>query len=557
MRRLIPWLRVAFLLVLVATPAAVPAATATAPLTRPEASRYEATSSLQDVMDFLRQLQSQSPYLRIENLVVTAEGRQVPLVIAGNPLPQSAAEARRDSRPVIYIQGDIHAGEVSGKEALQMILRDMTVGDRQDLLSKAIYLFVPIFNADGNEPMSPENRSYLQNPAQGVGRRYTSQNYDLNRDYVKTESREVRSVLKRVIIPWDPLVYVDLHDTDGSFHQETVTYLSPRSPNWDAGISGYIWDTLYPAIDKKLRQRGIMTLPYGNFIDRMAPEKGWATFAPTPAIGEDYMGLRNRFSILVEIYAYASYQTRIEHCYEFLTDLLPFVTEHVDTMEKLVIKADRDAANNALLPPDQRKPFCLDVERDAFATPLTIEGFEYEPITDSQGRARVKPLLDKKKTYTVPYFGKFVCTRSRPTPWAYFLPPGCDSVVRELRRHGIRVEKLLQTADLSTDRFTPTSLKVEPWVTQGHSRLTVEGDWKPEPLHADAGWFFIPMNQPLAALIASLMEPDYSDSLVSWNFFNIWVTHQWSHQLPPLPIYRQMTATPLFTREVTNLDLAY
>ena len=559
------WVRAFMALTLgAALVAACPAQTASAggpppagnPLaTRPEATGYKETSTFDDVVAYMHLLKSRSKHIRVETVIHTAEGRDVPMAIMGNPLPASPAEARKDRRPVIYVQGNIHAGEVEGKDAMLALMRDMLTGKEQPLLKQAIFLFVPIFNADGNERISPKNRSYMPNPEKGVGVRANSQGYDLNRDYVKTETREVRSILQNVILPWDPLLYIDLHTTDGSYHQETVTYLSPRSPNWDASISGYLWDKLYPDLTATLAKQDIHLLPYGDFEDDFQPEKGWVTFPPSPRIGVDYMGLRNRFSVLVENYAYASYPTRVAHCYAFTLELLRYTVAHSAEMQAIARQADATAAAWAMKPVAERPAVCLKVEPKPVAEPLTVQGYEMSKETDSRGRPRPKPILDRPKTYVIPYIADFRCTASRPLPWAYLMSAGCDRVARELLRHGIRVERVAEPVTLTAGQWTSTSLKVDPWISEGHSMVTLEGEWKDVELPVEKGFFLVHLDQPLARLTACLLEPDYEDSLISWNFFNIFITREWSKQLQPLPLYRVMEAQAITTKPITEAGL--
>jgi len=537
----------------------LPAATPdpTTPRTRAEITGYTETTTHDQLMAFLYELQRQSDHMRLETLLISAEGREVPLVLAGDPLPQSPAMAHEDDRPMVCIQANIHAGEIAGKEALLMFMRDLLLGERRELLKKNIFLLVPNYNSDGNERISPENRSYMPNPEKGVGVRHTSQGYDLNRDSIKTDTRETRALLERLILRWDPHVFIDLHTTDGSFHQHTVTYLSARAPNWDTAISDYLWNTLYPMVDRELRQRDIKTLPYGNFMSRTEPGKGWGTFAPSPRILVDYMGLRNRLAILVEMYAFAPYRTRVEHCLHLLEELTAFTSEHGRVIQELVRTADRAAAANALRLPAEREPVCLEVSSNPLPEPLTVDSFVLEPFVDERGRQRNRPLLDQPKTYEIPYFARFECVRSTPAPWAYVLPAGTETAVAQLLRHGVRVERILTAGDISAEQFFSSELKVDERLDQGHNSLTLKGEWKGQPLTLRPGDYLVPMNQSLARLAGCLLEPEHPDSLVSWNFFNSFVTRQWYRDLPPLPIYKIMEPLPLNTRRLTADDLAY
>ena len=211
--------------------AAAPARGQERPLTVAEATQWKATSRYADVMKFIGDLQRLSPFVRVETLCTSAEGRLVPLLVVGKPLPALPAALTGDPRLVVYIQGNIHAGEVEGKEATLMLVRDILLEAEPPYLDKLVLLIAPIFNADGNERISPDNRRQQPGPEQGVGVRYNGQNLDLNRDAMKLETPEMRGLVRNVLVRWDPLLLVDCHTTDGSYHQEAVTYSWPLSPN--------------------------------------------------------------------------------------------------------------------------------------------------------------------------------------------------------------------------------------------------------------------------------------------------------------------------------------
>jgi len=192
------------------------------PQTVAEATEYKATSRYADVMNFVRELQKQSPLIRVETLCRSTEGRDVPLLIIGSPVPVSPLEPRNSKKAVIYIQANIHAGEVEGKEASLMVARDILQQVKPPYLDKLAILICPIFNADGNEKINPANRRQQPGPEQGVGVRPNGQNLDLNRDSMKLESPELQGLLKNVLNRWDPLLLVDCHTTDGADRKSVV-----------------------------------------------------------------------------------------------------------------------------------------------------------------------------------------------------------------------------------------------------------------------------------------------------------------------------------------------
>ncbi|MBP7866603.1 MAG: hypothetical protein KA419_11695 [Acidobacteria bacterium] len=525
------------------------------PKTRAELTDYGETSSFQDVVDFIRTLQQASPHLRVETLLRTLEGREVPLVVAGDPLPSSPVEALRDGRPVLYLQANIHAGEVEGKEALQVFLRELVAGRHRDWLRRGIFLVVPIFNADGNEPVSPANRNYMPNPAKGVGQRATIANLDINRDYVKTETREVRAVLEKVLLRWDPLVYLDIHTTDGSYHRETVTYTSPMGPNWDPALSRFLWDRLYPAVDRALRAQGIASLPYGDFKDDLKPESGWVSFPSSPRVGVDYVALRNRFASLLEMYAYIPFSTRVTHCTAFVDTWIGFVLDHAPEMSVIARDADQRAAAVASLPAAERPKLSLKVDTQSLDKPLTVETYEVEPFTSPLGYPRFKPVLDKPKTVSVPHFRRFVSLHDTTLPAAYALAPGCVPAVRQLLRHGIAVSRVVRKSRVEAEHFEPSSIALDTWLSEGHVRVSLSGLWTPAAVDLEPGWFVVRTAQPLSMLATLLLEPEHPDSLVSWNFFDSHLTQQWTRKLRPLPYVRINELGPLVTQTITSADL--
>ncbi|MEJ2218783.1 MAG: M14 family zinc carboxypeptidase, partial [Gemmatimonadota bacterium] len=204
-----------------------PARAQTLPQTVAESSDYRQTGTTADVETFLDSLQLAGAPITVGRMGNTAEGRPILFVIASDPRVTSPREAARSGKLVVYLQANIHAGEVEGKEAVQQLLREM-IGPRRDLLTKLVVLVAPVYNADGNDAMGPvaQNRP-SQNGPDSVGVRPDGLNLDLNRDYLKAEAPETRASLARVYDTWDPAVMMDLHTTDGTLHGYLLTYSPP------------------------------------------------------------------------------------------------------------------------------------------------------------------------------------------------------------------------------------------------------------------------------------------------------------------------------------------
>src|SRR5437868_7859909 len=308
------------------------------PQTVAETSNYLSTSRYADVMAFVRAIQRADTDIRVETFATTNEGLALPRVIDGPYTPQSA---RASGKPVVFIMANIHAGEVEGKEAAQMLLRDL-VSTHRKLRDDVIVLVAAIYNADGNERISPEHRTTQHGPLNGVGVRENAQGLDLNRDYMKLESPEARGLVANVLDRWDPLLTVDLHTTNGSYHGYQLTYAPTLSPNADDDITDFARGTLLPHIRAAMKERhGKETYYYGNFVEQLQPEKGWYTFDNRPRFGNNYAGLRNRFTILSEAYSYIDFHARVAVTYEFLHEILSAVGKHGKKMMRIAARADR------------------------------------------------------------------------------------------------------------------------------------------------------------------------------------------------------------------------
>ncbi len=523
------------------------------PLTVAEASQFKATSRHSDVLAFIAALQRRSTDLRVETLCVSPEAREVPLLVIGRPLPASPASLRYDHRGVIYIQANIHAGEVEGKEASLMLARDILLAENPPYFDRLIILIAPLFNADGNERISPENRRHQPGPEQGVGVRHNGLNLDLNRDSLKLESPELRGLLENVLLPWDPLLLVDCHTTNGSYHEEVVTYSWGLNPNGDNGIIAFQRDKMMPEIEAILeRKYNTPAVGYGGFRDLREPEKGWETMEPQPRYVTNYIGLRNRLSILDENYVYADFKARVMGNYHFLRAILDYCWAHLEEIERIVAEADRKAVLKGLNP-TEKDQFFVEYEVQPLKNPVTVHAYETEIIPQGEGRRPQVRRTDKVKVQTVPYYSDWVGKRGVRFAAAYIIAVPDREVVANLLRHGLVVEKLGEPAVLEVEAFRLKEIKPAEGLYQGHRMNRVKGEYVLEKKEFPAGTYLVPTAQPLGNLAAYLLEPESDDGLLVWNFFDRHIAQQWSRALQTYPVYKLLTPARL-VKEVVRRD---
>jgi hypothetical protein len=320
--------------------------------TRPERTHFEETSRLEDVEGFLRALGAQSDLLRVQTFGTSEEGRPLLLATLCNPPLSQPREARALERPLVFVQANIHAGEVEGKEAVQNLMRRLALGDLRPLLDQLVVLVAPVYNVDGNEAIDVMNRTEQYGPIAGVGKRENKNGLDLNRDYMKLESAEARALVQ-LLGEWDPELAVDLHTTNGSYHGYHLTYSIPLNLSFEPQLLDFQRQTLMPALAKALLEgHALRTYYYGNFAGD-APKPGepeqrvWEAFDHRPRIGQNYVGLRNRIAILSEAYSYLGFQQRISATEAFVEEILRYTAGHAREIRTLTRALDTSFVQRA------------------------------------------------------------------------------------------------------------------------------------------------------------------------------------------------------------------
>src|SRR5205814_7873646 len=338
-------MRLPFRAVLAALAAAAPGLAAQAlPQTTAERTDYAATSSTADVGAFLDSIALAGAPVRVSEMGSSALGKPIYFVIASDPTVTSPGEAAASGKVVVYLQANIHGGEVEGKEAVLALLRELA-GPRRELLQTLVVLVAPDYNPDGNDAFGPQavNRSE-QNGPELVGQRADGLNLDLNRDYFKAEAPETRASLARVYTTWDPAIMVDLHTTDGTRHGYLLTYAPPLDPIGPAGPTTFARDQMLPALRRTLQDKYREPIfDYGNVDAPLAPQS-WDTYAPVGWYGTNYAGLRGRMAILSEAYSHADFKTRVQVTHDFVVEILNYVARHGAEIRRLERAADRQTA---------------------------------------------------------------------------------------------------------------------------------------------------------------------------------------------------------------------
>lgn len=481
------------------------------PLTRAESTRWAETSRHADVLRFLAELEARGDRrLHRTSFGASPEGRELPLLVLSTRGVKTSDDARAAGLPVVLIINGIHSGEVEGKEASMMLVRDLLDGRHEGLLEHATVLVVPLFNPDGNDRISPDNRrldvAKLEGqlgPVSGVGTRTNASGINLNRDYMRHGAPEMRLLQTRVCQPWQPHLTIDCHSTNGSVHRFDLTYDVPHTI-----ASGrpepilFMRERLLPAVRREVKaSTGRDTFWYGNFlVDEQKHGEGWITYTNHPRFGSNYRGLTNRLDLLLETYSYISFEDRVLTTYAFLLETLRFVAEHGDEVQTVVAAC-------------QEPPREIAVRYALEAFPEPVEILTRTPRTLEGAPTSVR----------IPHHARFVGSEVVTRPWAYVVP---DALADFFRGHGLALGRL--AADQKALCEVP---RVESVARAGSRKileatdlgeLTLAAVHERRGVELRAGACYVRTDQPLGAVATYLCEANADDSL-------------WVNQLLPEP----------------------
>lgn len=475
------------------------------PQTKAERTHYLETSTYADVIEYIGALEKMGAPMKVTWIGESTEGRKIPLVIVSDPPVSTAAEAREKGKLIVYIQANIHAGEVEGKEAALALLRRMgqeSAEGRNGLLKKVVLLVNPIYNADGNEKFDHQAKNRPeQNGPEMVGVRPNGQNFDLNRDCIKAESPEMRAALEHVYGPWDPDAVLDLHTTDGTRHGYDLSYSPPLNPNTDDQIRKYAQDRVLADVRKLVKRRfNVEMFDYGN---AEAGKNGvaWRTFEPYGRYVTNYAGLCDRVGILSEATTFIPFKDRIIATDIFVTAVLNHLADDA--------KAIRKWRKEVRLPKELGVRFDMAEGRQESVLLEKLPASGKRPET---GRPEA---IDPVK---MPVYDRFKVTRTAQVPKAYIIPASQVDTVKLLLRHDIRVDKVDAAWHGKGSTFTISEFNQSSRAFQGHKLIRLEGKFSDGDISAGPGDYRVSTDQEFGSLAFYLLEPECEDGAAAWGF---------------------------------------
>jgi murein tripeptide amidase MpaA len=485
-------------------------------ITPSEQSDLTRTPRYDETVAWLRLLVEAAPELEMVSIGRSDEGRDIWMVIASREKRFTAAALRASKRPLVLAQAGIHSGEIDGKDAGLMLLRDLTVrGTKCELLDGVNFLFVPILSVDGHERMSKFSRINQRGPVES-GWRVNSRRLNLNRDYAKLDTPEIRAMIG-ALGEYRPDLYVDLHVTDGIDYQYDVTFGYTGPQGHSPAIAGWLDRHLAPGLLRDLEEMGHIPGPLMFGRDRTDPDQGLVEWTPGPRFSTGYGDLRHLPSVLLENHSLKPYDQRVLGAYVFLESILRTLAAHGAELREAV------AEDRQRRPPELPLTFGWDSDTESHR-PFRMLSRDFLMV---EHRLVPSPISGAPRleytgvpvTKTLPYF---VATKPGITvtrPRAYWIPPAWGDVIERLRMHGIRMETIDEAREIQVEMYRIEDAKIEPEPYEGHARVSGTPRAETRIIRFVAGSVRVPTDQPLGDLAIHLLEPVAPDSFFSWGFF--------------------------------------
>jgi Zinc carboxypeptidase len=444
----------------------------------------------------------------------TPEGRPMLALVASRSGASTPEEARRRGLPVMLMQGGIHAGEIDGKDAGFLALRELL--QDANALRNFVLVFVPVFNVDGHERFGRWNRPNQVGPEE-MGWRATAQNLNLNRDYMKADTPEMHAMLG-LLNAWDPVLYVDMHVTDGANFQHDVSNTVDPLYSGDAALHPAA-KALVTELNSKIAAMGSHPLDfYPEFVKEDDPDSGFALNVYSPRFSTAYWGLHNRFALLVETHSWKDYAARVRVTHNIIMTLADMMSREGAGWRAQAVAADARAQQLG------GQTVTLDFDNGPHVTTIDFLGYAYtRKHSDISGAVATYYDATKPTVWHVPLRDTIVPQTTVQAPREGYIVTAADAdwMAAKLSLHGINFAKLpREVASAAVQAFRATQVSYSKETFEGHTMLTFQGTWAPEKRTIPAGSLFVPMAQRNSRLVVALLEPRGVDSLAAWGFFD-------------------------------------
>ncbi len=502
-----------------------------------EATSFQKTARYDETVAYCKRLAAASPWIHYESFGTSPRGREMPLLIASKDGLFDPKSVRKAGKRVMLVQNCIHAGECCGKDGSLMLLRDVAIHKKHaGLLDHTVLVVIPIFNLDGHERFSAYSR-INQNGPDEMGWRVTSRNLNLNRDYTKADTVEMRAWL-HLWDKWRPDIHIDNHTTDGGDWQYDLTFEWGADERMAPSIVKWNKENLDKDLAAMLKEDGHLSMTYFSMKNGTDPTKGIRSGAFSPRFAHGYGAMRNRPSILVETHVFKPYRTRVMATYNVMKRTLQMIERDPAGLGEAVRRADAETSRLGA----SGMPLALSAKSTDEGEPFLFKGVDYTVVkSDVSTLDWIKYDPTTPRDIEATWYHKIEMEKFVVPPRAYIVPPEWTEVIDRLTLHGVKFERMTEAIAINVEQYRLTNPEFAKKPFEGRFRVSYEVATEHVTKPIPAGSIMVRMNQPDARIAMHLLEPDAPDSLVSWGFFSaIFENKVWAGQRSLERMARQM-----------------
>ncbi len=479
-----------------------------------EKSNFLRTPRYDSTVIYAKSLTQQASFIVYQSIGKSHEGRDIPLLIAAKGKEFTPEQAKKSGKNIVLIQACIHAGEPDGKDAGLMLFRDFILKPEcNKLLENNIVLFIPILNVDGHERFSAYNRINQNGPIE-MGWRTNAQNLNLNRDYLKAQSPEIKAWLN-LFYTWEPDFFIDCHVTDGADYQYPITYMMETFGSMNDSITHWQKDMFLPSLTQQMQKAGFPIIGYITFRKWTDFESGLEAGITPPMLSHGLTSLVDCPGLLIESHMLKDYKTRVFGTYEMLKNTLLLLSSQKNTFNRI-----RKYSLQSLIIPNKYTVAYRTSTSDSVM--LDFLGYKYTVEKSDLTGGKWFKYSKIPKTYQLPLFNKPVPDKTVNVPNYYVVPIGwADVFIPLLHLHRIKYFTLKSDSMISVSFYRFTDVKLSPVSYESCQRVvsfSIDTFSMKTPFLK--GSLLIPLNQPHYKILIHLIEPESPASLFSFGYFN-------------------------------------
>lgn len=478
-----------------------------------EKSNYTETGDYAEALAFFRAMALKYPaQARLLTIGQSPQGRPLVVLILSKEGAFTPALARRTNKPVVFVQNGIHAGEIGGKDASMMLIRDVLVTRRYaKWLDGMILAFMPVFNVDGHEMRSAYHR-INQNGPKEMGFRGTSQRLNLNRDYMKADAPEMRAWLK-FYTAWLPDFFIDQHVTDGQDAQYDLTVDIPDKNSASPQIAAWADHWYGPYLNQEMARLGHVMAPY---LERGRGPGSYTESVFSPRYSHAYAALRNRGSLLVETHSLKPYRTEVWAHYDVMKVTFDGLLEFGTDLRKAALAGDE--AEKMLA--GSGTQIALDGKVGDDTESYEYKGVKSTTVTSAISGGTYTQYSDEPIQEKVILYRQWVVTKSASMPKQYVIPAQWTDIIDRLMIHGIKLDRVTKEQTLPVTEYV---LRDGHWAErpfEGRHVMSFTTTSRKAQLALHPGDYIVDLKQVGARVAQHLLEPDAADSLVHWGLLD-------------------------------------